>query len=391
MALCQEVVRYSYENKGRTGLVGAPTYPMLRDATVASLCELLDDVKIAFDMNKSTNTMTIPEVGSRILFRSLDEYERLRGTSLAWFGVDELTYVPEQAWLRLEARLRDPKADLLGGFGVGTPNGFDWVYRRFRADPVKGSELIEAKPFENRHVLDRTPDYYERLQASYDEQFYRQEVLGEFVNTRSGQVYYGFERKEHVGQFELQNDAPLLWTWDFNLHPMCSLICQQKDDAVYVLDEIVLDSSSTPEVCDEFLVRYGEHSAGLQVYGDATAKSRQTSSGLSDHHIIRDFITTNRRLKGKFMFGSSNPAVRDRVNTVNARLRNASGERRLAIDEKCKELIQDLEQVCYKPGSSQLDKDSDSRRTHLSDALGYLLWQEFRPLRHIGERKQRLV
>ena len=91
------------------------------------------------------------------------------------------------------------------------------------------------------------------------------------------------------------------------------------------------------------------------------------------------------------MFGSSNPAVRDRVNTVNARLRNASGERRLAIDEKCKELIQDLEQVCYKPGSSQLDKDSDSRRTHLSDALGYLLWQEFRPLPRIGEQKHRLV
>ena len=86
MTLCQEVVRYTYQNKGRTGLVGAPTYPMLRDATVASLCELLDYVKIAFEMNKSTNTMTIPEVGSRILFRSLDEYERLRGTSLAWFG-----------------------------------------------------------------------------------------------------------------------------------------------------------------------------------------------------------------------------------------------------------------------------------------------------------------
>ena len=286
------------------------------DATIASLCELLDDVKIAFDMNKSTNTMTIPEVGSRILFRSLDEYERLRGTSLAWFGVDELTYVPEQAWLRLEARLRDPKADLLGGFGVGTPNGFDWVYRRFRADPVKGSELIEAKPFENRHVLDRTPDYYERLQASYDEQFYRQEVLGEFVNTRSGQVYYGFERKEHVGQFELQNDAPLLWTWDFNLHPMCSLICQQKDDAVYVLDEIVLDSSSTPEVCDEFLVRYGEHSAGLQVYGDATGykenQGRLRVSGLSDHQYHSGVYHDESRLKGKFGdFGSSNPeAVR---------------------------------------------------------------------------------
>ena len=328
---------------------------------------------------------------SRILFRSLDEYERLRGTSLAWFGVDELTYVPEQAWLRLEARLRDPKASLLGGFGVGTPQGFDWVHRRFKAEPVEGYELIEAKPFENDHMLARTPDYYERLRASYDELFYRQEVLGEFVNVRAGQVYYGFDRREHIGQFELRPTEPLLWTWDFNLHPMCSLICQQHGETLYVLDEIVLDSSSTPEVCTEFLDRYGEHLGGVQVYGDASGHSGSTSSGTSDYHCIREFFTRNRRLNGALSVGSANPRVRDRINAVNAYLRNAKGDRRLLIDGRCRELIQDLEQVCYKPGSTQLDKDGDPRRTHLSDALGYLLWQEFRPLRRVGEQARRLM
>jgi hypothetical protein len=47
---------------------------------------------------------------SKILFRPVEEFERLRGTNLAWFGIDELTYAPEEAWLRLEARLRDPVA-----------------------------------------------------------------------------------------------------------------------------------------------------------------------------------------------------------------------------------------------------------------------------------------
>ena len=276
--------------------MGAPTYPMLRDATITSLCELLDHVSVAFEMNKSTHTMTLPEMRARILFRPLDEYERLRGTSLAWFGVDELTYVPEQAWLRLEARLRDPKAGLLGGFGVGTPHGFDWVHRRFRAEPVEGYELFEAKPFENKHMLATTPDYYERLRASYDELFYRQEVLGEFVNVRAGQVYYAFDRREHIGQFELRPTEPLLWTWDFNLHPMCSLICQHHGEVLCVLDEIVLDSSSTPEVCAEFFDRYGEHVGGVQVYGDASGQSRNTSSGISDYHCIREFLTRNRGL-----------------------------------------------------------------------------------------------
>ena len=65
MALCQEIIRHCYLNKGRTGLVGAPTYPMLRDATITSLCELLDHVGVAFEMNKSTHTMRLPEMKSR--------------------------------------------------------------------------------------------------------------------------------------------------------------------------------------------------------------------------------------------------------------------------------------------------------------------------------------
>ena len=53
------------------------------------------------------STLTIKDTGSQILFRAVEEFERLRGTNLAWFGLDELTYTQEAAWLRLEGRLRD--------------------------------------------------------------------------------------------------------------------------------------------------------------------------------------------------------------------------------------------------------------------------------------------
>jgi len=113
-----------------------------------------------------------------MLFRAVDEYERLRGTNLAWFGVDELTYCQQEAWVVLEGRLRDPKAKRLCGFGVWTPKGYDWVYRRFLAEPVEGYEAVVAEPFENRFLLERVPDFYERLKRSYDEKYYQQEVLG---------------------------------------------------------------------------------------------------------------------------------------------------------------------------------------------------------------------
>ena len=105
---------------------------------MAALLEVLDSNEIPYDQNKAENSLTFKDTGSRILFRPVEEFERLRGTNLAWFGVDELTYTQEESWLRLEGRLRDPQATKLCGFGVWTPKGYDWVWRRFIADRING-------------------------------------------------------------------------------------------------------------------------------------------------------------------------------------------------------------------------------------------------------------
>src|SRR5882762_7413828 len=141
-ALCQEAIKLSYINAGRVGLIGAPTYPMLRDATLATLFDILNATFIPYEYSKGDNVLTMTDTGSRVLCRSVDEFERLRGTNLAWFALDELTYTPEAAWLVLEGRLRDPKAKRLCGFGVWTPKGYDWVYRIYsRAVGAAGNDV----------------------------------------------------------------------------------------------------------------------------------------------------------------------------------------------------------------------------------------------------------
>jgi len=79
------------------------------------------------------------------------------------------------------------------------------------------------------------------------------------------------------------------------------------------------------------------------------------------------------------------------VALMNAKLESAAGERMLRVDAKCRELIKDLEQVGYKEDSMIIDKDRDAKRTHLSDALGYLVWQECRGVEKVGERGLRLL
>jgi hypothetical protein len=361
---------------------------MLRDATQAAFLEQLDRNGIPYDFNRAESFLVMRETRSKILFRAVEEFERLRGSNLAWFGLDELTYTAEQAWLRLEGRLRDPKATKLCGFGVWTPKGYDWVYERFIASKVDGYETVMARPFENRFLLDKIPDYYARLKKSYDSRFYSQEVLGEYLTLHAGRVYPAFDRSGNISEAEIDPSIELLWALDFNVDPMSSVVAQvRRDKRVVVIDEIVLSRASTYDACAEFLARFESHAGGLIVYADATGARLQTT-GKTDLMILREALRNYGRVE--FRIPTINPAVRDRVTLMNAKLGSASGERMLMVHPRCTELIRDFEFVTYKENSQSIDKDRDPRRTHLSDALGYLVWQECGGRGSVGERGTRL-
>ena len=71
-------------------------------------------------------------------------------------------------------------------------------------------------------------------------------------------------------------------------------------------------------------------------------------------------------------------------------VKKALEQAELYVDPRCKDLIRDFEEITYKPESGVIDKEGDAMRTHLSDALGYLIWQECRALPPFGEQSRRL-
>lgn len=444
LALADMAIKLAHENPGRIGLLGAPTFPMLRDATLRAIEDRLDEHNVRYRMNQSQMRMTIftGKGASTILFRSVEDFDRLRGQNLAWFGLDELTYCPEYAWMQLEARLRDPKARELCGFAVWTPKGFDFAYRRFigpERHPNYASIL--AQPFENTWL---PSGFYENLQRSYNPLFAQQEVFGEYLNVFSGRAYQQFDRKLNVwplpapvdgpkpkgGPFRpcrLERGRPILWSLDFNINPASSIIAQTiprnpvhqmsiSDVALYgrdrsadvqlnVIDEIFLNDSNTYQVCEEFLARMERilknENQGTKVhvivYGDPAGNARHSNATRTDWNIIKDFLA---RHPDKFTFSmrvrTAAPPVKDRVNSVNAMCANATGVRRLLVQERCKELIRDLEEVSWKKSPAgvltpELDKKTDPMRTHMSDALGYLIEKEFGGYPHPGERSGVIV
>lgn len=371
-------------------MLAAPTLSMLRDATLSSMFHAMQEQDIDFEIRKSDGELTLVAPDSNILLRSLEEPERLRGTNLAWFGVDELSYTRQEGWLRLEARLRDPKATRLCGFGVWTPQGHDWIHSRFIRRPVPGYGCVRAQPFENHFLLERTPDYYQRLESSYDPKFYRQEALGEYINSRADRVYHCFDAAVHVVPQQYQSRELLMWSLDFNVSPMSSVVLQWSGDQLVVIDEIVLERATTEEACMEFENRFRGHAGRLDIFGDASGRSMRTA-GSNDYGTVQNYLTRAGFRGFTLRVPAANPPVLNRVRKVNALLTNALGEVRLEVDPRCKELIRDLEEVMFKPDSGVIDKQRDLSRTHASDALGYVIWQLFGEKLRAGEVDQRLI
>jgi hypothetical protein len=185
-------------------------------------------------------------------------------------------------------------------------------------------------------------------------------------------------------------NVPLLWALDFNVDPMTSIVAQYNGGIFRVLDEIVLRHASTPEAVEAFTERYPTHVMGVTVYGDASGNNLKTS-GTSDYQMVRESFRQKGITNANYKVPDSNPGVRDRITLTNGRLKSASGNVAMLVDPKCKELIQDFEQVSYKAGSTQVDKERDRMRTHASDAVGYLLWQECPIVPKIGHRQERLL
>lgn len=335
--------------------------------------------------------------GGTICLRGADNYDSLRGDGLDFLILDEYASIAQEAWTEV---LRPALADRQGrALFIGTPRGYNHFYDLYQA--VQDQPQWATFQFTTEQGGNVPRAELESATHELDERTYRQEFQASFENLASGIVYYAFDRAGNVRPLDFDRRLPLFWALDFNINPMCSVIGQREGEWVYVLDEIVLPDSNTVAACEEFLERTRQWVVRcdlpiqLDVYGDATGDARRSSASRTDWQLVREFLSRYRdRYRTSFHVDSSNPAVRDRVNCVNAKLHNQAGDRRLLVAPGSKQLIQDFERVHWKtdPNGNPLNDidKSDAARTHLTDALGYMIVHEFPMRETVGFRAERL-
>jgi hypothetical protein len=331
--------------------------------------------------------------GSAIIVKGGFKPDSLRGAGLDFVVLDEAADLKADAWVY---SLRPSLADRQGrALFIGTPKGRNHLFNYFefaQSDPE-----WESFQFSTQEGGIVQPTELDSAARQMDANIFRQEFEAQFTVIGNYRAYLAFDREANLRELRFEPSQPLIWSIDFNVDPMSMLLMQRIGDNVHVLDEIVVRSNActTEDACRIFADRTAIYSAlvgsiygslEVHIYGDASGRQRRTSATATDWTLIRDFFRQfhNGVIQISCRFATANPHVRDRINCVNARLRNKFGEPQLFISPGCKELIRDLEEVCFTTDSTgaatnELNK-SDRHRTHMSDALGYYISQIF-PLR----------
>ena len=359
-----ELAKFASKPNQRVWYV-APTYRQAKAICWNVLKEKMIYHKWVKNINHSDLTITLKN-NSTITLRGSDNEQSLRGVGLNFLCIDEFADVSQEAWFEvLRPTLSDTKGHALF---CGSPRGFgNWSYELFKqGETNKEWASFKYTTIEGGNVDE---DEVEQAKQDLDIRTFQQEYEATFVNY-SGMIYYNFSRESNIIEKYQKETAILHIGLDFNVDPMSAVVCIIVNEKIIVVDEIQIYSSNTQEMCDEIKNRYKNKQ--IVVYPDPSARQRKTSAGgFTDLSILKN---AGFDVKCK----NTAPLIRDRINAVNAKLKNVNGKNSLFIVKSCKNVIKSIERQIYKEGTHVPDKDSGY--DHMNDALGYLIEFNF-PLR----------
>lgn len=335
----------------------APSYRMAKGIVWEQLKGKLKDLRWIDASNEAELTLRLKN-NSKIILKGAENKDALRGVGLDFVVMDEFQDIEPTVWTEV---VRPTLSDKMGkAMFLGTPRGVgSWSHEMYSMGLE--TDDWDAFSFTTLEGGNVSEDEIEQAKRDMDQRTFEQEYLATF-NTYSGVVYYNFDRTETLHSHK-PDLTEIHCGIDFNVDPMSCCISVIEGNTIYFIDEIVMNGSNTEEVCDELKRRYPN--SRIVMYPDPAGRQRKTSAGgKTDISILQN-------AGFKVQVRNSHTPIRDRVNAVNAKLKNTAGIRTLYVDPKLKNVINSLERLVYKPGTSVIEKDGV--HDHMSDAVGYLV------------------
>lgn len=303
-------------------------------------------------INETELSVTLDN-GAKIELKGADKPDSLRGVSTTMVVLDEYSYMKENVWGEI---IQPTLAESQGrALFVGTPTG---TQNHFYDLFVKGQSNDSDYKSWQFTTLDGgfiSEEEVANAKKNLDKRTFEQEYLASFI-TAANRCAYNFNRDIHCKVME--KSSRMFWGIDFGVasYMTAILMCENTAGEVYVFDEIGLQNSNTFELAKLMQLK----GRGLPCYPDPAGKARTSNSTKSDHKILEEAGFT-------VIAKKANPTQKDRMNSLNRMLEDATGKHKLFVNPKCTNTIRDLE-LCTLENGHILKTETLS---HFLDGLMY--------------------
>jgi len=351
-------------------LIGMPTYDLLKLRAMPCTEEVLAKLGLAFTVNKSDFAILVHGYGT-IFFRSYDRPERWVSFEVAHTLLDELDTLPidkaEVVWRKSSERTRQKCKGINTIAAVTSPdqgiNGFigtKWGGNENTA-LEDGYELIFADTRDNHYLPD---GYVDQIMQNYDSLLAEIYISGRLVSLNRDKVYHYFERaRHHIDRFICDKDKVLHIGVDFNIGGCCAVVYVIDAGEPVAVDEFV--SYDTQDFVSNVADRY--EGKRIVCYPDASGKNNTTNASASDVAIIKHAGI-------QCDIANKNPFVRDRVNSVNAKLSNNTFK---INTDTCQNLTLALESQGYDNSGEPEKFKTHPAMDDWIDGMGYFMHRRY--------------
>lgn len=310
--------------------------------------------------------------GTEIHIIGLDQPQRIEG--IEWTGgvIDEIADVKSES---VEANIMpalntvNPTRPFYRAWCwfIGVPDGLNHYYDMAEYARTSGDPDWGLFHWTSEEIL--PPDVIESAKRFMSKKQYNQEYRASF-ETATGRIYEDYSTA-NLTRESISPHEELHWTHDQNFTPLSSAIVVIRNGIPFFLDEIILESAVSRQSAIEFVEKYkGHQNKKVFIYGDPAGRAGEKHGHKSDYNEIEDVL----RLSGwKFerRVRPAHPSIKDRQNSVRAKIRNAKDEVRLFVHpERAKYCHKGLSTVQVKPGSS-FQEDQTNIYQHITTAIGY--------------------
>ena len=325
--------------------------PSLKLSVIKLIRELLHEYNIPFEENKAEQVFSFPYLRSEIVFRGIDDAEKLKSAEFNYIWLEEATEFNMEDYQQLRLRLRRANAGqrnqiYLTFNPIGKNN---WIYKYFFEKKQPDTQILHTNFLDNPFLDEEYINILQNLKEQ-DHRFYQIYTLGEFADLD----HLVYNNWEVISELPNRFDE-IIYGLDFGYNnPTALLQIGIYDDEIYIIKELYKNHLTNADLIRE--MKHFVDKRGI-IYADSAEPAR-----------IEEIK------RAGFWIKPAEKSVKDGIDFVK--------RHRIHVHSSCVNTIQEIETYSWKKKDDQILDEPVKFNDHSMDALRYAVYT------HMHKRKK---